>query len=206
MNKEYFAMRVSTQGIRGNGAEQTFDRQVYIFEKAGYKLTEENTFADHITGGSKLEQRPNFNKLLDILQEGDTVHFVDVSRFSRDYINGMEMIDTLLYDKKVDIVFVGDNKRLYANKRFDPSEWFYISMMLLTAEYQKRCIGHATFKGIQAKKEKDPNFKIGRPKQIEDDLKEDVIKYYNDGNTMQKTADYFGISKSSVCRMIKGEI
>ena len=209
MCKQYFVMRVSTKRVvdrknKENELEkqfqQDFTRQKYIFLNAGYDVNDENTYADRITGSSKIEDRPRFNELMSILEEGDTCYFAEVSRFSRDYKNGMEMIDTLLFEKKVNIVFVCDNKTLYAGKRFDASEWFYISMMLLTAEYQKRCIGQSTSQKLQAMKAEGAT--LGSPRTFDDNIRHQVIAHYNSGHTMQECAEKFGVSTSSVHRFV----
>ena len=210
MCKQYFVMRVSSKRVvdRKNKEkeieqqfQQDFSRQKYIFLNAGYDVTEENTYADRITGSSRIEERPRFNELLDKLEEGDTCYFAEVSRFSRDYKNGMDMIDLLLFDKKVNIVFVCDNKTLYAGKRFDASEWFYISMMLLTAEYQKRCIGQSTSQKLQAMKA--DGVKLGRECTYSQDFRHKVVAHYRKGNSMAKTGEHFGIAPSTVMRFVK---
>ena len=210
MCKQYFVMRVSSKRVvnrknKENELEQQFQqdflRQKYIFINAGYDVTEENSYADRITGSSKIEERPRFNELLDKLEEGDTCYFAEVSRFSRDYKNGMEMIDLLLFDKKVNIVFVCDNKTLYAGKRFDASEWFYISMMLLTAEYQKRCIGQSTSQKLQAMKAEGAT--LGCPRTHTKDKRHEIVVFYGQGHTMQECAEKFGVAVSSVYRFIK---
>ena len=210
MCKQYFVMRVSSKRVvdRKNKEQeleqqfqQDFLRQKYIFLNAGYDVTEENTYADRITGSSKIEERPRFNELLEKLEEGDTCYFAEVSRFSRDYKNGMEMIDLLIFEKKVNIVFVCDNKTLYAGKRFDASEWFYISMMLLTAEYQKRCIGQSTSQKLQAMKAQGTS--LGCPKTHNDAKRQEIVSFYNEGHTMQECADTFGVAVSSVHRFVK---
>lgn len=210
MCKQYFVMRVSSKRVvdRKNKEgeleaqfQQDFSRQSYIFKNAGYELTEENTFADRITGSSKIEERPRFNELLEKLEEGDYCYFSEVSRFSRDYKNGMEMIDTLLMDKKVNVVFVCDNKTLYAGKRFDASEWFYISMMLLTAEYQKRCIGQTTSQKLQAMKAN--GVKLGKPTTITSDTIALIHTLREQGCSYDKISEETGVSKGSISRILR---
>lgn len=214
MCEQYFVMRISSKRIREKKNreqeiekefQQDFLRQKYIFTNAGYELTDENTFQDRITGGSKAEERPEFSRLLTLLREGDTCYFCSVDRFSRDYKNGMEMIDMLLYDKKVNIAFVGDNKVLYAGKRFDPNEWFYISMMLLTAEYQKRCIGQMTSQKLQAMKEQ--GVVLGKPiTKLNPATVSNIHTLYESGVDITNIAKQLGLGRKIVKRVVeKGE-
>lgn len=211
MCKEYFVMRVSSQRVREKinrdmeierEFQQNFTRQKYIFECAGYELTDENTFADRITGGSKAEDRPEFSRLLTLLEEGDVVNFCSVDRFSRDYKNGMDMIDMLIQDYKVNIHFVSDNKTLYAGKRFDASEWFYISMMLLTAEYQKRCIGQMTSQKLQALKAQ--GMVLGaKKKEIPEEKLAEVRTLYDSGENIYQVCKKTNLGRRIVERLYR---
>lgn len=206
---DYFALRVSTQERKdkdseGKRTQQEFDRQKFVFTSKGYTLTNENTFADRISGGTNFEDRPNFSHLLEIIQPNDTIHFCEVTRFSRDYIDGMRLIDLLLFEKKVNIVFVSDNRTLYAGKKFNKDEWLFISMQLLWAEYRKREISEYTSQALRAKMQ-SPDFKIGKPKTITNEQEEQIKELYAQGKTMQEIADMCGISKASVCRILKGD-
>lgn len=208
--KQYFAMRVSTKRIieKENKEEKTeavylqdFDRQKYIFKNAGYLLTDNNTFADRVTGSSTAEQRPKYSEMLNLLTEGDTVYFCDVSRFSRNYINGMAMLDELVFDKKVNVVFVGDNKKLYSGKRFDANEWFYISMMLLSAEYQKRCIGQTTSQKLRAMQNDGKT--LGRPSLLNDTIKNDIIEDRTNGMAVKDIVAKYNITKPTMTKVLK---
>lgn len=202
--KTYYYMRLSTQGIRGNGIEQEFDRQKYIFKMAGCKLTDDNTFSDRITGSSKVEKRPSFNMLMDLLQEGDTIWFSEVSRFSRDYISGMETIDMLILNKKVNIHFVSDNQTLYAGKKFSPDEWLSISIKLLMSEFKKREVGFSTSNGIKARRELlGDDFKIGRPTNISKEDNEKIISDRISGMQVKDIAEKYKVSKPTVTSILK---
>ena len=208
-SKQYFAMRVSTKRIKEkeNKEEQTesvylqdFKRQEFIFKNAGYELNSKNTFADRITGGSTAEKRPQYSAMLELLQENDTVYFCSVDRFSRNYINGMAMLDELIFDKKVNVVFVSDNKKLYAGKRFDPNEWFYISMMLLSAEYQKRCIGQQTSQKLQAMIA--DGAKLGRPCSISKEQESEIISLRKKGMKVQDIIVKYNSNKPTINRVL----
>ena len=137
MANQWFYLRVSTQ-LKGEDGikqrEQSFERQKGILERCGYELTDENTFAERISGKTRNDEREQFEKLLNVLQAGDWVIFSETSRFSRSYINGMEMLDTLIFDKKVNVKFVSNGIELLANGRFNPYTWYTISQMLLADE------------------------------------------------------------------------
>ena len=203
MAKEYFYMRVSTQtrDDEEKQKEQSFDRQKGIFERAGYKLTKDNTFDERISGKTSANEREEFDKMLSVLEEGDWCIFTESSRFSRSYVAGMQMLDTLIFDKKVNVKFVSNGIELLANGKYNPYTWYTISQMLLADELQRRIISFNTSNGLKQKKEM--GVVLGRPRTHSDEFRGKVFEYYNAGNSMQATADQFGIAKSCVHKIVK---
>lgn len=207
MANQWFYLRVSTQ-LKGEDGikqrEQSFERQKGILERCGYELTDENTFAERISGKTRNDEREQFEKLLNVLQAGDWVIFSETSRFSRSYINGMEMLDTLIFDKKVNVKFVSNGIELLANGRFNPYTWYTISQMLLADELQRRVISYNTANGLKAKREADPNFQIGRTSKAVGETRTAVIEALQNGGTVRGVAEQFGLSASAVQRVKKG--
>lgn len=204
MCKEYFYLRVSTQekGEKGEKQrEQTFERQKGILERAGYILTDDNTFADRISGKTKGDEREQFDKMLSVLEEKDWVIFSETSRFSRSYINGMEMLDTLIFDKKVNVRFVSNGIELMANGKFNPYVWYTISMMLLSDELQRRVISYNTANGLAAKKA--DGVVLGRPRTIDEDMQNMIISMHNEGNKGYWIAQQLKISPAAVSGVLK---
>lgn len=198
-------MRISTkekkEDDKKKDQEQTFERQKGILERAGYQLTENNTFADRISGKTKAEERERFEEMLQVLQEGDYVIFTETSRFSRSYLAGMEMLDTLIFQKKVNIRFISNGIELFANEKFNPYTWYTISQMLLADELQRRIISYNTANGLKRKKEM--GVVLGAPRTFDEDFRNKVIAYYRQGNSMAKTGEHFGIAPSTVMRFVK---
>lgn len=202
MSREWFYMRLSTQtkgeqGIRQR--EQSFERQLGIFERCGYVLTEENTFAERISGKTKNEEREQFAKMLDVLEEGDWVYFSETSRFSRSYTNGMEMLDTLIFDKKVNVKFVSNGIELLANNKATPYTWFTISQMLLADELQRRVISYNTANGLQRIKEKGEK-KLGAPQKLSDEQRAE-IKSLRGIKSCKELAEMYGVDVSTISRI-----
>ncbi|MGN0961309.1 MAG: recombinase family protein [Christensenellales bacterium] len=207
MCQYYFYMRISTKEKNENDKrkdqEQTFDRQKGILERAGYVLTEQNTFAERISGKTKAEEREQFDKMLSVLKENDYVIFTETSRFSRSYLSGMEMLDTLIFDKKVNVKFISNGIELFANEKFNPYTWYTISQMLLADELQRRIISYNTVNGLKRKKEQ--GVVLGKPKTITAEKEQQVIDLYASGKKMQDIVDLVGVSVASVCRIVRKE-
>lgn len=202
----YFYMRVSTkekkEEDKKKDQEQTFERQKGILERAGYNPTEENTFADRISGKTKAEEREHFDEMLSVLKEGDYVVFTETSRFSRSYLCGMQMLDTLIFDKKVNVKFISNGIELFASEKFNPYTWYTISQMLLADELQRRIISFNTVNGLKRKQEQ--GIILGRPKSVSQEMINKVCELYSQGYKMVEIAEMCGISVASVSRYLKG--
>lgn len=203
MCKQWFYLRVSTQSRGDDGIkqrEQTFERQKGILERAGYTLTDENTFAERISGKTRSDEREQFDRLLSSICAGDWVIFSETSRFSRSYINGMEMLDILIFDKNVNVRFVSNGIDLLAGERFNPYLWFSVSQMLLSDELQRRIISYNTANGLKAKKEN--GVILGRPNKS-NALKQTIISLSENGKKGKEIAEELGISAATVSRILK---
>ena len=204
MCKQFFYLRVSTQS-RGENAEkekeQTFERQLGILQRAGYELTGDNTFAERISGKTKADERVEFDKMLSLLQVGDWVIFTETSRFSRSYLLGMQMLDTLIYDKKVNVKFVSNGIELFADERMNPYTWYTVSQMLLADELQRRVISYNTINGLKRIKEQGEKT-LGKPCTISEETKAEIRALKQSKSmTYQQIADKYGIHKNTVARI-----
>lgn len=93
-NKIYGYARVST-------VKQSIERQTNNI-KTVYPTA--IIFSEKVTG-TKLDVRKEFNKLLNIVEEGDTIVFDSVSRMSRNAEEGFELYEEL-YSKGIELVFL----------------------------------------------------------------------------------------------------
>lgn len=90
--------------IRVSTVEQNEARQVAAMQK--YEIPEENYFIEKVSG--KNTQRPELQRLLSIVQEGDTIHIHDFSRLSRSTADLLNIV-TELNDKGVHLVSNKEN-------------------------------------------------------------------------------------------------
>ena len=205
MSKDWFYMRLSTQTKGEQGIkqrEQSFERQIGIFERAGFVLTEENTFAERVSGKTKNDEREQFEKLLSVVQEGDWVNISESSRFSRSYIYAMEMIDTLIFEKKVNMRFISNGIELLANSRFNPYIWYSLSQMFLSDELYRRTVSYNTAQGLKRIKEKGEKT-LGRPTIHTAEQREEVRRLYGEGKRVSQIAEATGLARSTINRMIE---
>ena len=108
----YMYCRVSTSD---RAAKQDYERQHYLMEHSGIEFDE--IFEEHISGGVKGNQRAEFNRMLEMLNEKDIVCFTETSRFGRNYIDCFEMLDIITQQKKATVKFLSNGITLEGGKK-----------------------------------------------------------------------------------------
>lgn len=189
-------MRVSSSE---KSAKQDYERQRYLLEHSGIEFDE--IYEEHISGGVKGNQREQFNKMLEALDEKDVVCFTETSRFGRNYIDCFEMLDLITQKKKASVKFLSNGIELEGGEKMNPYTWMTVSQFFIQDEFLKRQIGYNTSNAL--KRLAEQGVKLGRPASINSELRQQVATYYNAGHTMQECADKFDIGVSSVHRFVK---
>lgn len=196
----YFSyMRISTKEERG---KQKFSRQEVALEKYakenGIKFTLE--FKEDISG-KNFEDRVEWNKLEAILQSGDTIVFKDVSRFTREALNGESKYMSLL-SRGVDLIFI-DNQTIstpYIKKLLEVAEAqslvakisleSTVRLLLIVeldrVEQERLTLIKRTKDGMAASPKKAGRVP-GKLDKMSDALENDIRKYLSDRSIKQVT-------------------
>lgn len=209
MNKKYAYQRVSTslkakkRGSKQNNyeerAKQDYERQKYILSKSGIEF--DQVFEEHITGGVRGDQRQEFNKMLEVLEEGDLVVFTETSRFARNYIDAFDILDIITLQYKASVKFLSNNITLNGGEKLNPYEWLTISNFFIMDEFQKRQIGYNTKNKLCALKEQ--GVRLGRPETIPQEQKDKIVELYKQGMSQNKISQELNISRTVVANRIK---
>ncbi len=182
----YGYMRVSTVGqVKGNSLEE----QERILRQNGAVILYQDAFT-----GTKTS-RPNFNKLLDILQEGDTLVITKLDRFARNTVEGINVVQHLLErGVRVNILNMGtvDNT---------PTGKLILTVMLGFAEFERDMIIQRTSEGKSIAKTKVGYWEGRPPKYDMETLIEaaELLEYH----TYRQVSEITGISKSTLQRVKK---
>lgn len=137
MSKVYCYLRVST-------LEQNLDRQYEAMKR--YDIPEENYYIEKISG--KNTDRPELQKLLSIVQEGDTIHIHDFSRLSRSTSDLLKIVETLT-QKGVTLI---SNKENFDTST--PTGKLMLTMIGAINEFERTNMLERQREGIQVGKEK----------------------------------------------------
>ncbi|MBR2209702.1 MAG: recombinase family protein, partial [Synergistaceae bacterium] len=143
--------RVSTNSQARDG--NSLEAQIKLLKDAGA----EKIFSD-IFSGSK-NYRPELDKLLKIIQSGDTLIITKLDRIARSVINGIQLIEKL-NDKGVII-----NVLNMGTIDSSPTGKLIRNIMLSFAEFERDIIKQRTQEGKAIAKQ-NPNFHEGRPKKF----------------------------------------
>ena len=131
-------------------------------------------WASQMRSGMK-DDRTEFNKLLDIVTEGDTVATTEVSRLTRSTKHLCEILQTV-QDKKL-ILNIGGSFVVDCSKgELDPMTEGMIKMWGVFSEMERNIISQRVKSGIKNAKAKGKQ--IGRPPTTVDGLPDKFWKYY----------------------------
>ena len=182
--------RVSTKGqLEGNGLEA---QEKEILDKYSNAEIVKEAFT-----GTKTD-RPMFNKLIEELQEGDTLVVTKLDRLARNTVEGIQIIEGL-FAKGVSVHVL--NVGLLENTTMGK---FFLTTLLAVAEMERNIIIERTQAGKEIAKQ-DPNFKEGRPKVHKDSQKAHALELLYSGKTYKQVEALTGISKSTLIRYKKVE-
>lgn len=144
--------RVSTksQAKEGNSLEQQKEEILHKYNTA-------EIFSESYTGTKT--DRPIFNKIINELQEGDTLVVTKLDRLARNTVEGIQVIENL-FNKSVSVHVL--NVGLLENTTMGK---FFLTTLLAVAEMERNTIIERTQAGKEIAKAKE-GFKEGRPKKF----------------------------------------
>ncbi len=153
----------------------------------------EQIFKDKFTGTKR--DRPEFNKVMNILENGDTLVVTKLDRFARSTLDGISTIKEL-FEKGIKVHVL--NMGLVEDT---PTGRLIFSVMLAFAEFERDMIVERTQEG-KAIARLSPDFKEGRPKKYTKKQIEHALQL-KESNSYKQVEDLTGISKSTLIRAIR---
>ena len=147
-------------------------------------------YKDAFTGTK--EHRPEFDKLIAKLKEGDCLMVTKLDRLARSFLQGSKIISDLI-DRgvRVHILNIGimDNT---------PSSKLIKNVFFAFAEFERDMIISRTMSGKEVAKQK-PDFREGRPKKYSKQQIKLALELL-ENHTYSEVEDMTGISKSTLIR------
>ena len=183
----YGYARVSTKGQAKDG--NSLEAQ----EKALRESGANEIYVDAFTGTKT--DRPEFDKLMNKIQKGDTLIVTKLDRFARSMSQGSELVSDLI-ERGIKVYIL--NIRVMDNT---PSSKLIRNVFFAFAEFERDMIVERTMEGKAIAKQ-NPDFREGRPKKYSRKQIEHALELL-DSNSYKQVEDLTGISKSTLIRAKK---
>lgn len=182
----YGYARVSTKGQAKDGNSLT-DQKNKLMEQG---VLAENIYVDSFTG-TKMN-RPELDKLLGVLEKGDTLIVCKLDRFARSVSQATEII-TELIDRGITVHVL--NLGILSN---DSVNTLMRNVLLAFAQFERDMIVQRTAEGKMIARQR-ADFKEGRPKKYTKDQIKYALKLL-ETNSYSKVTAITGISKATLIR------
>lgn len=181
--------RVSTR-------QQDLTVQVNDLKKAGAK----KIFAEKYTGTSI--KRPQFEKLLDTVQAGDTVIITKLDRLARNTRDALNITQALKEKKvKLHIISLGAVNQMFGD---DSMSELLFTMISAFAQFERDLIVSRTAEGKEWAKQHDPNFIDGRPRKYDETRIAYAYRLKKEHNySFTQLEKITGISRATLYRRLK---
>ena len=173
---------------RVSSASQSLDRQ----ELEGC----DKVFEEKITGAKR--DRPELNRMLDYIREGDEVRVHSIDRLARD-LRDLQNIIEQINDKDATITFLKEKLTFKPSAQADPFAKLQLHLMGAFAEFERSIIRERQREGIARAKER--GVYAGRKTSIDVDK---VKSLHASGVGASEIARQLGIGRASVYRLIAG--
>lgn len=175
--------RVSTE-------QQNLDRQIDMLEKYGV----DRIYNEKMTGTKR--NRPELEKLLERLTEGDTVVVESLSRLGRSTKDLIWLMETF-NDKGVNLVSLKESIDTTSS-----TGKLLFTLMSALAQFERDVIADRTREGIASARARGR--KGGRPKSDSEKLKMAVKLYNSKQYSIKEIEKMTGIKKDTLYRAIRG--
>lgn len=186
----YGYARVSTKGQARDG--NSLEDQIAKLRAKGA----EKIYADSFTGTKK--HRPELDKLLAVLKEGDTLLVMKLDRIARSTIGGIELIQEL---RSKGVTVNIDNMGIVDDT---PMGKMVLTVMLAFAEYERDMIVQRTAEGKAVARE-NPEWREGRKPKVVDKVSfTECRQRVSDGvATVTECCRELGISRNKWYTLVK---
>ena len=165
--------------------DQNLDLQKDALEKAGCA----RIYVEHISGGASV--RPELDKTLEVLREGDTLVVWRLDRLGRSLKHLIELVNELEQRK------VGLKSLTEAMDTTTSGGKLVFHIFGALAEFERNLIRERTQAGLAAARARGR--KGGRPLALDEKKREVIVKLYNDReHTVKEICQIMGISKPTL--------
>lgn len=176
---------------RVSTTEQTTENQVLAIANAGYEIQSNRVISETISGSVKAIERPEFARLVDRLEDGDTLVVLKLDRLGRDAIDIQQTVERL---RGLGIRLICLD--LPISDLSSAEGILMLQMFGAFAEFERNKIRERTIQGLDRAKAEGK--KLGRPPALQ--TNRDVQALKAQGLGQSEVARTLGIGLSTVKR------
>lgn len=175
--------------VRISTKEQNTARQDLLMEKLGV----DKVYTDKLSG--KDTQRPELQKMMEFVREGDTVIVESFSRFARNTRDLLELTDTL---RKKGVSFVSQKENIDTS---GPAGQLMLTIFAALSQFERESILQRQAEGIAIAKAEGRM--TGRPKKATERFEEIYSDFEKGKYNATQAARKLGIARSTWYRKVK---
>ncbi|HDR9122741.1 TPA: recombinase family protein [Burkholderia vietnamiensis] len=186
MSRTFLYARVST-------AEQTTDNQLLEAEGAGFAMQPRHTVAETISGSVPAAERPGFSKLLDRLDDGDTLVVTKLDRLGRNTTDVLATVERLAE--------MGVHVHCLALKGVDltsASGKLHMTVLAAVSQFERDLLIERTHAGLARAKAEGK--KLGRKDALLPEQKAEIRQKLAAGATARGLAKEYAVSHPTILK------
>ena len=174
---------------RVSTAEQNLDRQLDALKKYGV----DKIYNEKMTGTKR--ERPELDKMLDRMTDGDTVVIESLSRLGRSTKDLIELVE-LFESKEVNLVSLKESIDTNTS-----TGKLLFTLMSAIAQFERDCIADRTKEGLKAARARG---RVGgRPKTNVEQVNKAVKLYHTGKYSLKEIEELTGVKKDTLYRNLK---
>ncbi|WP_176017104.1 recombinase family protein [Burkholderia sp. BCC0398] len=189
MSRTFLYARVST-------AEQTTDNQLLEASSAGFAIQPRHTITETISGSVPAVERPGFSKLLERLDDGDTLVVTKLDRLGRNTTDVLATVERLAE--------IGVHVHCLALKGVDltsASGKLHMTVLAAVSQFERDLLIERTHAGLARAKAEGK--KLGRKDALTPDQKEEIRRKIAAGATARGLAKEYAVSHPTILKAVQ---
>ena len=185
MNKAYWRLSHKDRIESGNG----WVRQEFLFKD----IHVDKIYKDVISGAKR--ERPELDRMLEELEEGDVVYIASIDRLSRSTKDLLDIVG-IIRDKGAYLVSIKDS--WLDTRESNPMSEFLLTVMGAMGQLERDMITARIQEGVKAAQAR--GVKFGRPRGWSKEVQKAVKMYLKGGKSMREVEKLTGVSRSTISK------
>jgi DNA invertase Pin-like site-specific DNA recombinase len=191
MSKRIAYIRVSSEGQNTSRQDQQIE-----------ELKVDKVFMEKVSG-KNIQDRPQFQMMLEYAREDDIIYCADLSRWGRSLMDIKSTI-TDLTKRGVTVIFLKENLTFSGND--DPMSNLLLGILSSLSEWERAVIKSRQMEGVKIAQEKGIyKERCGRKPKLSEEQMNEVRRRVEAGEKRSDVAVAFGVSRQTVYNLVASE-